>query len=68
MVPQNRERKAPLVNSGEPRAVKTFGEDRTLIYSLWEREIMDAAAWFGIEKHLAMAAEPPITRVPSGGE
>ena len=28
---------------------------------------MDAAAWFGIEKHLAMAAEPPITRVPSGG-
>jgi hypothetical protein len=28
---------------------------------------MDAAAWFGIERHLAMAAEPPITRVPSGG-
>ena len=25
-------------------AVKTFEEDRTLIYSLWEREIMDAAA------------------------
>ena len=35
---------SPLSQFGEPRAVKTFGEDRTLIYSVWEREIMDAAA------------------------